>query len=447
MIGKSLACLIMALALVQPAQADRLQELAELAMQNDATLAVAKARNDAAQDVRPLARSQLLPQLSINGSVGRQEVTNSGTSFFGAKYERDYDFKRTQYGLSLVQPLFRLDAIQNYRQAESQINEANSVLARSKLDLLQKVTLQYLTVLNLDERLALFEQQKLSYTEQKQQAKKLYDAGFGTVTDIAETQSRLDILVAQEDRARTERFNRLQQLRNTIGVNDWKPEAKRPHAIYDSHPHRQLSLDEWLRAGKMNSPIIGERASRVRTAELELSKIQSEYLPSVDLRLQWEVDKNPGYSSIGSQLETRQAMIVLGLPILEGGKTVAQARQASALLQAAKQEERESTEQLALAIGESYSNLDSILTRISALAQAVASNELTVKATTKGVQAGIRTNVDVLNAKNQLFDVRVQYATAQYEYLQEYVKLRALAGVLDTENLQDVDRLLVPLAI
>jgi outer membrane protein len=61
-----------------------------------------------------------------------------------------------------------------------------------------------------------------------------------------------------------------------------------------------------------------------------------------------------------------------------------------------------------------------------------------------GYEVGVRINIDVLNAQQQLFSTRRDLALARYNLLVNQMKLRAAVGGLREEDMERVNRALVP---
>src|SRR5690606_12164540 len=74
------------------------------------------------------------------------------------------------------------------------------------------------------------------------------------------------------------------------------------------------------------------------------------------------------------------------------------------------------------------------------------SSQLALDSNLLGYQVGVRINIDVLNAQQQLFSTRRDLARARYDVLVNGLQLKATAGTLDEEDLRKVDALLVPAA-
>jgi outer membrane protein len=77
--------------------------------------------------------------------------------------------------------------------------------------------------------------------------------------------------------------------------------------------------------------------------------------------------------------------------------------------------------------------------QVRALEQALVSSEAQLKSTKLGLEVGVRTRVDVLNAQQQLFTTRRDLSAARYQTLLAGLQLKAAAGTLGEEDLKALD--------
>ena len=82
--------------------------------------------------------------------------------------------------------------------------------------------------------------------------------------------------------------------------------------------------------------------------------------------------------------------------------------------------------------------------RVRALEQAVKSNELALYSARKGMEAGLRTSFDILNAQQLLFSAKRDLAQAKYDYIMSRLRLRSAAGLLNEDDIQLVQGWLEP---
>ena len=82
------------------------------------------------------------------------------------------------------------------------------------------------------------------------------------------------------------------------------------------------------------------------------------------------------------------------------------------------------------------------LAQVRALKQALKSSESLLEASKLGQEVGARTNLDVLNAQQQLYATRRDLCQAQYNYLMSGLRLKAAVGGLSEQDLAEVNRAL-----
>ena len=75
---------------------------------------------------------------------------------------------------------------------------------------------------------------------------------------------------------------------------------------------------------------------------------------------------------------------------------------------------------------------------IEALEKAVESGKLLMTATEQSIKGGVRINLDLLNAQQQLYTSQRDLAQARYTYLIALLRLRAAAGTLDSSAVREV---------
>jgi outer membrane protein len=80
------------------------------------------------------------------------------------------------------------------------------------------------------------------------------------------------------------------------------------------------------------------------------------------------------------------------------------------------------------------------MSQVMALEQALKSSEKLLEASKLGQEVGVRTNLDVLNAQQQLYSTRRDLSQAKYNYLISRLKLKAAAGSLAEDELTAVNQ-------
>jgi outer membrane protein len=74
----------------------------------------------------------------------------------------------------------------------------------------------------------------------------------------------------------------------------------------------------------------------------------------------------------------------------------------------------------------------------------VKSSELALKSNKTGYEVGVRINIDVLNAQQQLNATQRDLAKAKYSTLSSMLELQAAVGTLTEASVERINQLLLP---
>ncbi|MEK7361196.1 MAG: TolC family protein, partial [Pseudomonadota bacterium] len=96
----------------------------------------------------------------------------------------------------------------------------------------------------------------------------------------------------------------------------------------------------------------------------------------------------------------------------------------------------------ALSVRQAYLGVTNGMAQVRALEQALISSQSALDSNKLGYEVGVRINIDVLNAQQQLFSTKRDLSKARYDTLLNGLKLKAASGTLTEEDLEPVNRLL-----
>jgi protease secretion system outer membrane protein len=85
-----------------------------------------------------------------------------------------------------------------------------------------------------------------------------------------------------------------------------------------------------------------------------------------------------------------------------------------------------------------YDLVQNSVAKVTALEKAVASGKELMVATEQSIKGGVRINLDLLNAQQQLYTSQRDLAQARYSYLLGLLRLRAAAGTLGESDVREV---------
>lgn len=426
--------LISAVAIIaQTSQAEGLAGLYWEARENDPKYAAAQAQREAVEALLPQARGQLLPNISFNLTRTLNNTTNKVATRDG-DLQKTYDFVQNNGSLNLSQAVFRPQIWIAYAQTQVQVLQAEAVLRQAEQDLVLRLSQAYFDVLLAEDNVALAEEQKAAIAEQLKQAKRYFEGGVGTITDINEAQARYDTIQAQELAAQNTLEVKVRALEQIVG---------KTHRVLDRLGVRlrlespePAKVDEWIDFSLANNPDLKASEAAFEIAEKEVYKNRAAHLPAVDIIASRSNLQNPSYSLIDNYQWVSSLGVQVTFPIFTGGAMQGRVVQAGALKEKARHDLEFAKRTTILVTRQEFLNVHNGVAQVKALEQAVKSNEVALYSARRGQEAGMRTSFDVLNAQQLLFGAKRDLAQARYAYVLSRLKLRAAAGLLAEDDMQ-----------
>lgn len=435
MLRTTLKVLLLGLSLpALSAQAMDLLGAYRAALVNDATFQSVQAASGATRETLPQARAQLLPQLSASATKFRNRTDKRITSETGSPSVRNEhfpDYDSSNASLSLRQPLFRLASVAGYLQAQALVEGADAAEEKGRQDLVLRVASAYFEVLFARDSQAQLLAQQESLAAQLKAAQRAFAAGQGTRTEIEEAQARFDATAAQLIAARSQVDYALEQLQALVGEPVASIDALVPERL-KLVPPDPLSLDEWVRLGEARSPELKRLQAEVDAADKELLKAQAGHFPTVDLVAQRTRSENDMVTALSPDQTTTylnsQLGVQVSIPIFSSGYVGATAAEARQRLAKARADLEAARRALRVQLRQQFQGVADGIEQIRAQEQALRSAEQALTGTRKGVQAGTRTSLDVLNAEDKRAGALRDLGQVRYRYLLSRIALQALAG-------------------
>ncbi len=415
---------VLMLALPAWAGSANLSAVYQMARENDAGFAAARESYKAEQEKIPQAKSALLPTVKLDGNAGSHGGSASN------------DYGSSSISLKLTQPLYRKQNIEAYELAKVQALLAEQQLKLAGQNLLLSVAQAYFSVLQAQDVLTTAQSQKQAYTEQLAQARKSFEVGASTITDTHEAQARFDLTTAQEIAAQ----NDLEVKQRTLekAINQECPElARLGEGVKLSLPEPN-NMDAWVKQAESESLDVNLRLYAVELARRNVEYSRAGHLPTLDLSSSYGTD----YNVSASNGQKGYVGIELGWVLYQGGAISSRVRETAALQEKTRYELDAARRQARLDARQGFLGVLSGDAQVRALEQALVSSEAQLKSTKLGLEVGVRTRVDVLNAQQQLFTTKRDLAAARYQTLFAGLQLKAAAGSLKEDDLKAVDALL-----
>jgi outer membrane protein/protease secretion system outer membrane protein len=424
-----------------PTQAKDLLQVYQAAQQQDPTLLAARAAAAAERERVPMAKSQMLPNISANLSHTDNHLESTAPNFLGQEQTTNVGYPSRNKTLTLRQALYRPQLAAQYRQAKAQVEDAEAALVLEEQNLAVRVSGAYFEAMLTHDQLALVLSQQVAYTTQFDAAHKSFAAGSGTRTDIDDAQARIDMSLAQEIEARQNLAYTLQQLQVLINEPIDKLATLNVASLVLAYPE-PMQLDDWTSRAEQNNPQIHSLKSRVEIARQEVNKAKAGHYPTLDAVAQWSQSESESVTNTDSRYTNNSVGLQLTIPIFSGGYVNASVRQALAAQERAEQTLEIGRRDLSLRVQREYRGVTENIPKIKALEQALRSADQLVLSSRKSFQAGSRTVLDIVNAEQQRVAVMRDLAQARYSYLISKVRLNSLVGIADISSITSINSVL-----
>lgn len=426
-------------------QAADLMSIYQEALAQDTQYRSARAAYQAAQEKLIQGRAGFLPTITLSGSRTIQQVdANNVFTGVGNINPQEVTIHGRGVVLSATQPIFRMENIVIYQQSKTEISRADAQFIVAGQDLILRVAQAYFDVLDAQVDVEVAEAQKKAILKQLEQAKRNFEVGVSTIVDTNEAQARYDLTTSQEIAAR----NALEIRKRTLqGIIDRLPEnlAGAREIASNLTSLRYSSMDEWVRTAEEKNFALKIQQAAYEIAAQEVKKVWSQHYPTVDLVAQYSDQTGVGGAITGRGIDliSKSIGVQLNVPLFQGFSVQSRVREVLALQNRALHDLENTRRSITLQVRQQFLNVTNGIAQVKALKQALLSSKSQLDSTILGQEVGVRTEVDVLNAQQQMYSARRDLAKAYHSYLMSRLRLSAEAGELDEEVLKEINALLL----
>ena len=435
----------MSLAFTGAASGQSLVELYDIAKGYDANFKSVQIQAQATRLKVDQAQAKLGPTTTLSATAN---VNNGGAMSptpNNALFPRAHTYSAQTGTVSASQPVFRPGDKAEVSQANLQLQVAEAQLQAAEQDLMVRLSQAYFDVLASQDSLAFIQSQMKAVSEQLAFAKRNFEVGTATITDTREAQASYDLAMAQEIAAQNDLRVKKMALDQLVGKPNLEPKSVSLTVVPKGPvPER---VEEWVTLSEQNNPNVKQYRITSDVAKLETDKAQSALKPTVDLQLSYSLTNNTS-GTISSTIDSRYGVatgaIVVSYPLFNGNALTNRVRETMALTQKAESDVDAITRTVAQSIRSEFYGVVSGVSRVKALQAAEDSSQVALDANKLGYSVGVRININVLDAQSKLFDTKAKLAKARYDVLMGHLKLRQISGVLQLEDLQNINNLLVP---
>ncbi len=335
--------------------------------------------------------------------------------------------------------MFHYDRLIAVDQAGKVVKKSHMEMVAAHQDLIIRVAKRYFAVLSAQDNLSFANISRWVLAQQRDKIHKQFDEGELTIIDITDIDAGFELAESDVIESKWQLQDAREGLRELTGHDFFSviPLAKDIPLLAPEPKQEQ----PWLEQAMSQNPqiLIARLISDI--AHAEIKKQSAGHLPTLDV-----VGGNE-YLQTGGQFGQYDALsstigIELNVPLYEGNQVNSRMREASfrhnegkALL---KQEQRKIYRQMR----DAYNGIQAGISRIQSLKQTMGAQEASVKSILKGIEVGLRTNLDLVLSEKEWIRTRRDFARARIEYVLHTLRLKRAAGALTEEDLRWVNALL-----
>ncbi len=438
------------------AHAADLLEVYQQAQSSDPIFQQAIAQRFATKEGVPISLSAILPNIVFTATPSVTRSGFAGTYFSttssvtgGSISPRNNTQRAYTVALTATQTVFNFAQFSAVAAQIATSKSADATLNAALQNLMIRVASAYFAVLNDEENLAYSNASKIAYAQQLDQVKQQYNVGLKTLTDVYTAQASYDSAVANYIAAETTLSNDRENLRVITGI--YYPHLLKLSEKFPLITPQPLDVDQWVNIALMQNWAIKASQYGMNAALQTVRQQFAGHLPTVNVQAtldrQYSNNMN-GYTTFnqrsGPGTETDKILTLnINVPIFSGGGVTAQTNQATYQYQIAQQQLEQTIRNTTNTTRQSYSNIVSGISKITADKQAVKSALSALQGMEASYRVGTETLVNVLDQQQKVFQAQTQYAADRYAFVNNILALKQAAGTLSFDDLKAINGWLI----
>ena len=404
------------------------------ATHQDPAVASAKASLQAARERVAQAEAANGFSAGINAAANSNYVDLHLRTLPNAQTDRAYLAASVQ--AYVTKPLIRPANIVAIEQANAATKISEIVLQAAQMDVASRLSQAYFDVLLAQDNVTLVQSQKIAVAEQLAQAKRNFEVGTATIVDTNEAQSRYDQVIAQEIAAQNELDRTRWALRNVVGR--YEINLKRLRAAAQMPAPNPANMENWVTRAETEAFAVRIALQTLTVSEYDVRRAQTGKNWTLDATANLTHSQSTGSAStaLGTWANSGLIGVTFNWPFDISGGVNARIRETLALVDKNRNDIETARRTAGFNVRQSYLGVTSGVASVAAQQQALKSAETTLASTKLGLEVGVRTNLDVLNAQQQVTQVQRDLALARYNTLLNELRLKAATGVLSEDDIR-----------
>jgi len=407
-----------------------LRDIYSQALTHDPVYQAATLAHSASALELPIARTAFQPLVTGSASVSEDQTNNKNPDRGNSD---DY-----AVNLNVNLPLYNKSDRIHIDQSRDRVRISGLQLRQAKQDLILRVANRYFNVLAARDAGEVARLEKVAIQRQMDLASERLEVGLVTPTDLFDAKARFKQAEANEIMARNNINNDIALLQQIIGT---PPQTLSP--LSESAPlelPQPNDMDTWVDRALSNNVSLAIQSLELAIANTEIERQKSARLPVVSLDGgHRQTDARGDSGAYSSSSGTTHLSVQVRFPLYNGGVVKLKTRQAGLMYNQVERLLEQTRRTAATQATTAFLTTASRISQVEALFEAITAGESALQAKTEGFNAGLTTNLDVLDAQRDLSRSKTDYLRARYDYILSVLELERAVGDLDEEDIKRVN--------
>lgn len=340
----------------------------------------------------------------------------------------------TEYRLTLSQPIYNPQTFAKLGIEKTRLKLFNTKTNIEKQKLAKTVLKIYLDILKSKTKIDLLNSYKDYYKYQLEAVDKRFKVNLSNKMDLLK--SKLDYSNSKLELKKEKNLLKVYklQLSNIIGKSNFTL----PKLNSDKLDINLIDNIKSVVKDKSNFSSnleIQQSIEGVKISKYDIKNSFSGHLPTVNLDGSYSKyhtnDKTVDYDN------TKKIMLSVKIPIFQGFYTSSKVEASKLNLKAAKEDLADTENTIKARYKEQITLFNSALESISLYKETLASSELYRESISVGYQNGLKSIVDLYDARNKVYEVKYKYVENIYTMMDSYIELLTITNNFDKLKLLD----------
>jgi outer membrane protein len=417
---------VAALGLVGPCPAETLQDALVQAYRTNPVLQGQRYQQQALDESYVQARAGWRPTASFKSSAQYEREPNSSLDASEGSVAGNIG----QASITVSQPIYTGGRTAwAVRAAEATVGAGREELRTVEAQVLLSVIQAYADVMRDQQILAVRQADMATLEKQVAESSEKFKLGQVTKTDVAQAQAQLES--ARVSLAAAEAQLEISRAEYAAAVGQSPGQLETPTGL----PGMPASVDQAFDLAEGSNPLLLQSVEKEKASRAQISAARAAYRPTVALQGTY------GYIGPITPVNTRDYAqdvtggVVMTMPILTGGVTASEVRQATAQNSSDRVAIEAAHRQVVQSVAQAWNQLLSGRAGVKAGEAQVGAADLALKGAQAEYVYGLRTTLDVLISDENLRSAQLSLAGSQHDVLLAEASVLQASGRLEAWDL------------